>query len=419
MTDQQVTPKPGLSIFDSPVPNQPPSDADEATTTPVATDPLAGDVSRDDESGAAQASTPETESELPTFAVVRRGGYDRSAVDAYVARVGSATAGSSSAQREISSLRDQVAELEHRLSEVDNPTYAGLGGRAAAVLQLAQEEADALRSRAQQAAEQSRTRILREAEALRADAEKEAADIRTVQMQEIDERRASVLAEAEQERSLARAEAQDILASANREAEQLRLAAQQEVNSLRTSAKRDAEQSRAATERETMEARRALAVDKERLTKEAADHHTNAVAETSRLVQEAESRAGGAESRAREAIATATKHREQATAESEKTLLRSRREAEQIVTAARRQAEQIVRNAAADAERQRTSTQRDLEMLQARRDGIVAQLGQLQDVLRSFSDTEVSADTGQTGIGQPSTSAPAAGDAGQGSEPQS
>ena len=389
MTDQQVSQRHGLSIFEPPASRQPAaSPDDDATTVPEPDEPRdsAAAVGALDEPPADAPTS--SSSATPRFGVVRRGGYDRTAVDAYVARMAAAQADTASAGQEMKSLRAQVADLEQRLAEVDNPTYAGLGGRAAAVLRLAQEEADALRVRAQQAAEQSRTRILREAEALRADAEKEAADIRTVQMQEIEERRASVLAEAAQERSLAHAEAEDILASATRESEQLRLAAQQEVNSLRTSAKREAEQSRAAAERESMEARRALAVDKERLSKEAADSHSNAVAETSRLVQEAESRANGAESRAREAIATATKHREQASAESEKTLLRSRLEAEQIVTAARRQGEQIVRNAEADAERQRTSTQRDVELLQARRDGIVAQLGQLQDVLRSFAGAD-------------------------------
>lgn len=394
MTDQQVSQRRGLSIFESPVIDRPAAPSEEQPDTAEAGGPegealavTAGPVDPVDEASRPESPAPAA-AVTPTFTVVRRGGYDKAAVDAYVARMAAASAGTSSAQQELASLRDTVADLEQRLSEVDNPTYAGLGGRAAAVLRLAQEEADALRTRAQQAAEQSRTRILREAEALRADAEKEAADIRTVQMQEIEERRASVLAEAEQERSLAHAEAQDILASAQRENEQLRLAAQQEVNSLRTSAKREAEQSRAVAERETMEARRALAVDKERLTKEAADSHSNAVAETSRLVHEAESRANSAETRAREAMAAATKHRAQATAESEKTLVRSRREAEQIVTSARRQAEQIVRNAEADAERQRTSTQRDVELLQARRDGIVAQLGSLQDVLLSFAKTD-------------------------------
>lgn len=371
MTEQPPPSQRGLSIFESPAAATPPADPAPARPTGAASSLHQGASSAGDRAA---------------FPVVRRGGYDRSAVDAYVASTSTdAQQAAEAGRQEVVRLRDQVADLEHRLAESETPTYAGLGGRAATVLRLAQEEADAVRSRAQQAADESRSRILHEAAALRADAEKEAEDIRSVQMVEIDERRSSVLAEAEQERSLAQAEAQDILASANREAEQLRLAAQQEVNSLRTTAKREAEQLRAAADRETMEAGRMLAVEKERLTKEAADRHSTAVAETDLLVTEAESRANGAEARAREAIAASTKHRQQATTESERTLARSRREAEQIVTAARKQAQQIVANAQADADRQQAATVHDLEALQARRDGIVAQLGQLQDVLRSFA----------------------------------
>ena len=44
-------------------------------------------------------------------------------------------------------------------------------------------------------------------------------------------------------------------------------------------------------------------MEKERLAKEAADHHSSATAETKRLVEEAEERATAAEQRARDAIA--------------------------------------------------------------------------------------------------------------------
>ena len=98
--------------------------------------------------------------------------------------------------------------------------------------------------------------------------------MRLVQLKELDETRARLLADAEQERDLARQEAEDLLASAKREADQVRLASQQEANDLRTGAKRESEQLRAAADREVQEARRTLAVEKERLAKEAAEHHT-------------------------------------------------------------------------------------------------------------------------------------------------
>ena len=69
-------------------------------------------------------------------------------------------------------------------------------------------------------------------------------------------------------------------AAAQREADQLRLGAQQEANDLRVTAKREAEQVRAGADREVQEARRTLAVEKERLAREAAEHHASATAET-------------------------------------------------------------------------------------------------------------------------------------------
>ncbi|MDQ1614526.1 MAG: hypothetical protein QOJ60_465 [Actinomycetota bacterium] len=313
----------------------------------------------------------------PTFPVVRRGGYDRAAVDSFFDSFDADS-------RRVATLQAELGALRSRLAENAEPTYAGLGGHAAAILRLAEEQAAAVIAAANRAAGESRQLASREASALRADAEKEAADIRTAQLHEIEERRSTVLSEAEQERSLARAEASDILAAVKRQADQWRLAAQQEANALRTAARREVEQARAVVEREATESRRQLAVDRERLTKEAVDRHGSAMAETHRLVAEAEMRAKAAEDRAADATATATKHREQAAAEADRSLSRSRHEAEQIVRAARSQAEQIVSNATANADRQTAAARAELEALEKRRDAIVAQLAQLRHVVTTF-----------------------------------
>ncbi|MEP6469313.1 MAG: hypothetical protein ABJC24_06035 [Chloroflexota bacterium] len=388
MTDKPANSQRGLSIFD---------DRTGATKGPAAGGAADDEtrvipqVAAQSRSGASpqQGSPPAARPVRPNFPVVRRGGYDKAAVDAHLAQqqAGEANANADvqAAMDENARLSARVAELEQLLSEQGNPTYSGLGAHAAAMLRLAEEQATTVKTEAQKAAEDSRARTLHEAQALKADAEKEASDIRSVQLQEIDERRASVLAEAQQERDLARAEAEDILASAKREADQLRLAAEQETNALRTTAKRETEQAQASADREVTEARRILAVEKERLTKEASEHHSTATAETTRLIDEVEARAKAAEERAREAMATATRHREQANTESEKVLTRSRREAEQIVIAARRQAEQIVNNATADAQRRNFSAHTEVETLRKQRDGIVAQLAQLRDLVATFT----------------------------------
>jgi len=376
------TPGQGLSIFDQPDGDPTrangPTSASEAETEVFS--PVGVTAPR------ASSQPPAPTQPIPEFPGVRRGGYDKAAVDGWLAQQqASVSAERRGVQEEIESLRRRVSELQAQVDEQENPTYAGLGGHAAAMLRIAEEQANAVTTEAHAAAEESRQRTLRETTSLKADAEKEASDMRAVQMLEVEERRASMLAEAKQERELAKVEAADLLASAQREADQLKLAARQETNALRTSAKREAEQARASADREALEARRMLAVEKERLTKEAAERHSSATGETARLVDESEARARSAEERARQAIATATKHREQATSESEKALARSRREGEQIVTAARKQAEQIVANATADAGRQQAAARAELDLLQKRRDGIVAQLSQLRDLVASFT----------------------------------
>ena len=186
----------------------------------------------------------------------------------------------------------RISELETALAEAreaQEPSYAGLGGRASAMLRLAEEEAAEMRVVAQRDADEIREQATRDAQAVKADASRDAEELRIVHTKELDDHRARLMTEAEQERSNAKSEAADLVASAQREADQLRLAAQQEVSELRTGAQREAEQSKAAVDREVQEARRMLAVDRERLAREASEHHTTALAETKRLVEEAES----------------------------------------------------------------------------------------------------------------------------------
>ncbi|MDX6317201.1 MAG: hypothetical protein QOD35_601 [Nocardioidaceae bacterium] len=328
----------------------------------------------------------------PSFAVVRRGGYDKAAVDSYVAQQQHEAAMSAeqfrSAGREVARLQELVTDLENRLTEMETPTWSGLGSHAAALLRIAEDQATNVTLQAQQAADESRTRIEREAAALRADAETEAADIRAVALHEMDQRRQSVLAEAEHTRALAASESGDLLAAAKREADQVKIAARQEATTLLQGAKREAEQARAAADREAAEARRILAVERERMTKESTDRHSTAAAETARLVEEAEARANAADERTRAAIETANRHREQTMGASEESLTRARREAEQLIASARKQAEQILSNATADVDRQLTAARHQLTTLQKRRDGIVTQLSQLRDLVSSFAQAD-------------------------------
>lgn len=159
MSDQQ-----GLSIFDS--------GRGSAAASPRPTAPPDG-------------------GDLP---VVRRGGYDRAAVDARIqeqqAALTTAERAAADARRRVSELESQVAELRTQMAEVGEPTYAGLGGRAASLLSLAEDQADEVLSRARAQADETLTHAQREAEALRAAAAKEIDDVKTVHLRDLEDQRA-------------------------------------------------------------------------------------------------------------------------------------------------------------------------------------------------------------------------------------
>ena len=300
-----------------------------------------------------------------TFPVVRRNGYDKAQVDARVRQLSGEKAGLSASlvesDRRASGLEAEIEKLRAEVAEAQNPSYAGLGGRASTMLRLAEEEAEEIRGAAQTDAGDIRAQAERDARAIRSDASREAEDMKVVQLRELDETRERLKADAEQERVLAEGEASDLVASAKREAEQLRLAAQQETTEMRTLATRDVEQARAAADREVQEARRTLAVEKERLAREATDHHNSAVAETKRLVEEAERRAAAAEERAGDATKQAGAARAAAKSEAEGVVSRARREAEQIVAAAQQKAEAVASSSDDAHAREIASTKAELD----------------------------------------------------------
>jgi hypothetical protein len=136
------------------------------------------------------------------------------------------------------------------------------------------------------------------------------------------------------------------------------------------------------------EAKRLLAVERERLAREASEHHSSAIAETKKLVEDAEARASAAEQRARDALGQAKEARDQSAKEAEAIVSRARREAEQILAAATTQAEAV--RSSGDAERQREVAllKAEVDRLGKRRDAITAQLASLRDVVAGFGDDE-------------------------------
>lgn len=321
--------------------------------------------------------------------VVRKGGYDIDTVDRHLRTTSAEKAGLiaslNESQDRIRALAAENAQLREKLSENETPSYAGLGGRASEMLRLAEEQADDVLNEANARAATVLAEAERAAASIRAQAESDAEDMRVVQLGELDEQRVRTMSEIEAERRRLKADADDYLAAAQREADQLRLTANQQAEALRTNSEREVEQMRAAADREVTEARRIMAVERERLVREAAEHHATATAETQRLVAEAEARANAAEDRSREAINAANVHRDQTNTDTEALMAKARREAEQLVHSAKKEAESLRINGHAESERALAAIKAEVDRVSKRRDAIVAQLGALKDVVSGFA----------------------------------
>jgi vacuolar-type H+-ATPase subunit H len=331
----------------------------------------------------------------PSFPLERRG-YDRAAVDAFVTQATAAYQqalhDATEAGRRNTELERRIADLEMAAKEQETPTYAGLGKHAATMLRLAEEQAALVTQQSREQAQRTISRANKAADAVLADARNEADERRAALLAEIEQHRGSVVGEVQQAREHAVADAEEIVAAARREADQIRLAAEQETTAAKTAAIRQAEQIRASADREVQEARRALSLERERLAKEATAYHTTATERTQRLVADAETRAAAAERRAAEAMETSTNQRQQAQADADGLLAQARQEAEQLLDSARTRAAQIVARAQHQAEEAHTLAEERIDHLRRRRDGILAQLAQLRDLVGSFASDDDSAD---------------------------
>ena len=104
----------------------------------------------------------------PTFPVVRRGGYDPSAVDRQIHSLAGEKAGLAAslddARRRLAALEEELSQARTTLGEHQNPTYAGLGGRASEMLRLAEEQSDDVLAQAKAQAEEVRRRATTDAD---------------------------------------------------------------------------------------------------------------------------------------------------------------------------------------------------------------------------------------------------------------
>ena len=135
-----------------------------------------------------------------TFPLARRGGYDSDAVDAWVRNLATELSGAAdhvkTLEDENSSLRELVNQLKERVASIDKPSYSGLGGHAAQLLQLAEQEAADVRVRATRESDELMKRAEKEASLLRTAAADDAGELRTRAVAELEDHRRNLLGNA-------------------------------------------------------------------------------------------------------------------------------------------------------------------------------------------------------------------------------
>ena len=136
----------------------------------------------------APAATAPAAPQLPT---VRRGGYDTAAVDSFVRTTSAEKAGLAAslteAQSRLKALQAEVDSLRTTVEENQNPTYAGLGGKASELLRLAEEQSAEVIAEANAHAAQIRQQAQRDAASVKAEAEADTADLRASSARELEE----------------------------------------------------------------------------------------------------------------------------------------------------------------------------------------------------------------------------------------
>ena len=323
------------------------------------------------------------------FAVVRRG-YDRDAVDAHLRRLTAEKAGLGSSLAEV---RAPAAGLEQRararcaskLEENENPSYAGLGGRASAMLRLAEEEAAEVRD--QRPARRRRDPRAGQPRRARRSAprpRREAEDMRHRPAQGArGDPRPACMADAEQERALAPGrgrgparlrQARGRPAPARRPAGDQRAA--HRAPSARPSRPVPPPTGRCRRPGARWPWRRSAWPVRPPSTTPAPRRRPS---DWSRRPRSAPPPPSSGPARRR---SQATQQRQQARQEAEALLSRSRREAEQIVGLGAepgRRAHRISGNA--DAERELPRLKAEVDRMTKRRDAITAQLSSLRDVV--------------------------------------
>lgn len=347
------------------------------------------------------------------FPVVMRG-YDRGIVDDAILDL----------RREIMQLSAQNAQLaqelkeviaaresaEQALSEAADPSYAGVGAKAALILSTAEDQAQKLIHDANREVERQRKNLHDEIENLHGEAKGYYDSLVAEAQRRADRIMTAARSDYDELLSKARSDATRVNEEALRESGSIRGAISTEVAKMRATAKREIENHKAAVERDLAE--RKLIAFRENHKNISAELADATLSEQARIDLELELTARRAEAeneylrKHQEAVAATQKYLDDANAQLSIAITRSnaaqleaetleaaaisinqqtteaaRKKADAILAAAEAEARTIVAQAAQDAEQKLTSTREALEKLQSERDSVEVYLRNLRSVL--------------------------------------
>jgi cell division septum initiation protein DivIVA len=348
------------------------------------------------------------------FPVVMRG-YERAAVDDAILDLRKELMHLSAQNAQLAQeLKTALAELEQAklgLAEAGDPSYSGVGARAALILSTAEDQALKLTQDAERDIERQKRALNEEIDNLRGEAKGYYDSLVAEAQRRADRIVVAARSDYDEMLSQARSEATRISEESIREAGSIRGAISTEVAKMKATAKREIEAQKAAVERDlaerkliafrelsgavdfdaanaliTQQARIDLELELTARRQEAESEylrkHQEAVAATQKYLDDANAQLSLALTRANAARLEAETLEAAAISINQQTTEAARKKADAIIAAAEAEARSVSSQSQQDLEQQYAAAKTELERLQSERESVEVYLKNLRNVLQ-------------------------------------
>ncbi|MEN9970339.1 MAG: hypothetical protein RLZZ229_547 [Actinomycetota bacterium] len=347
------------------------------------------------------------------FPIAMRG-YERGPVDDAILdlrkEILHLSAQNSQLATELKDAKNRLEKADAQLSEVGDPTYTGVGARAALILSAAEDQAAHLVKVANLDAEKLRRELAHEIESQRGEAKGYYDSLVAEAQRRADRIISAARSDYDEIIKQARNEAAALADESTREAGSIRGAISTEVAKMKANAKREIESNKAKTDRDLAE-RKLMAfrentqgIDFERavslvteqaridleleLTARRAEaeaeylsKHQEAVAATQKYLDDANSQLANALARANAARLEAETLEAAAISVNQQTTIATRKKADAIIAAADAEAREILAEARNHAAASVAAANREVERIQGERDSVEVYMRNLRKVL--------------------------------------